>query len=269
MTLLIEYISPSLNQIPTQEMLELFQGIKSGSVKRHIGICLTVQEYFNTKYNTCLPYHWIAKWFKPYFESWDKFSGSADYPVSGHGRQTANMAFAHATFKSAWEGTYGKKRLALVDHIIAALEAKIAAHKVSKKKFRAPDISYTFGDGFTCKGRADAVLKRLERIQAEQKAPLRKIADKRGICAMYGRMPGAPDPDVLRTLFKTWPKHSGSGTYPVPSTTGENPGHAYDTEPRWTGKSGKLRRELLQHCINECKRIINEARVKQGFPTIT
>lgn len=268
MALLIEYISPSLNQVPTQEMLELFQGIKSGSVKRYKGICRTVQEYFNTKYNTCLSYHWTQKWLMPYFQAWDKFSGNLDYPVAGHGRQAANVAYVRAIGDSAWEGTYGKKRLALVDHIIAALEAKIDAHKVSKKKFRAPDISYTFGNGPTYKGRADAVLKRLESIQVRQKAPLRN-ASKQGICNMYTCLPGGPDPDVLRALFQTWPKHSGSNMYPVPSTTGISPERAYDSEPRWTGKSGKLRRELLQHCINECKRRINEARVKQGFPTIT
>lgn len=266
MTILIEFLSPSLPNVPTQVMLDMFKGIKDGSVPRYKGICRTMEEFIRSKYYQPLGCHWTIKWIKSYFESWNKFSGNTNYPVPGHGRQQPNNAYFTSTPESSWTGKYGQKRLALVDHIIARLEAKIAAHSMSKlKKFRAPDITYSTSCGDIYKGRADAILKRLEVIQAQQKTPLRKVASKKGICKMYRSMSGSPEPFVLKALFMSWPKYSGNDDYPVPSITNKLPVHDFYHEPRWTGKAGKLRRELLQHCIDVCKKRISEAKVKQDF----
>lgn len=262
-----ESFDSTLDPVPTKQILEFFKGLKAGTVPRYKGICKSFQEYLNTLDPcTYVAFDVACRWLYPHFRTWSKFSGGDSYPVPGPAKRSAYRTYANTMADKMWTGAYGALRLELVDHIIAQLELKLAT---KPKKFRAPDISFTSHYGATYKGRADAVLKRLEAIQARQKAPLRNVASKHGICNIYSYLPGSPDSDVLRTLFKTWPKHSGNGTYPVPSTTGQHPSHAYDIEPRWVGKAGKLRRELLQHCIDECKRRINEARVKQGFPTIT
>jgi len=59
--------------------------------------------------------------------------------------------------------------------------------------------------------------------------------------------------DLLHELFETWPKFSGDIEYPVPSDLeDESPRNAYDMRANlWVGAYGDLRKELLDHCINE------------------
>lgn len=64
------------------------------------------------------------------------------------------------------------------------------------------------------------------------------------------------DCDDLALLFKSWSKFSGCIEYPVPSPHGrESPLDAYyGYDNIWEGAYGKLRKELLQHCINELEK---------------
>jgi hypothetical protein len=56
----------------------------------------------------------------------------------------------------------------------------------------------------------------------------------------------------LSALFRSWPKFSGSLTYPVPGVGDMSPHEAFVRIPNvWNGEYGALRRELLDHCINE------------------
>jgi hypothetical protein len=59
--------------------------------------------------------------------------------------------------------------------------------------------------------------------------------------------------ELLHELFETWPKFSGDIEYPIPYLDGEmTPRQAYkNIENLWKGPYGDLRKELLDHCINE------------------
>lgn|SRR5574343_435016 len=86
-------------------------------------------------------------------------------------------------------------------------------------------------------------------------------ARKRGICWYIVDQPGVYDCcPVLHDLFETWGKFSGEFSYPVPDETGD-PRGAFKTLPLWEGEYGKLRKELLKHCIATLEQVIIE-RVK-------
>ena len=60
-------------------------------------------------------------------------------------------------------------------------------------------------------------------------------------------------------IVETWPKFSGSWTYPIPcdGTDYTRPGDCFNgTENLWEGKQGELRLELLHYIIQYCKREI-------------
>ena len=76
----------------------------------------------------------------------------------------------------------------------------------------------------------------------------------RGIC---GSLPMYFDRGrLLFSLFKAWPKFSGTLNFPVPHPT--EPFSAasayYFARDKWEGEYGDLRRELLDHCINELEK---------------
>lgn len=63
--------------------------------------------------------------------------------------------------------------------------------------------------------------------------------------------------NILEGLFKSWPLFSGSIVYPVPDPDGFDPGCAFmeaSDEDMWEGAYGNLRKELLQHCIDELQK---------------
>lgn len=73
--------------------------------------------------------------------------------------------------------------------------------------------------------------------------------------------------DYLTSLFMSWPKFSGVSAYPVPHPAPypvpypvpypdyESAVQAYNaTTMLWEGEYGDLRRELLDHCINELEK---------------
>lgn len=61
--------------------------------------------------------------------------------------------------------------------------------------------------------------------------------------------------DYLTSLFMSWPKFSGTSSYPVPLPGYSYPDDAYnDIDMLWEGAYGDLRRELLDHCISELKK---------------
>lgn len=63
----------------------------------------------------------------------------------------------------------------------------------------------------------------------------------------------------LRLYAASWPLNSGQHNYPVPSGDPEiSPLVAYYHMPRWTGRYGQLRQQLLQHLINELEADIKE-----------
>lgn len=56
---------------------------------------------------------------------------------------------------------------------------------------------------------------------------------------------------VLRPHFKSWEHYSGDAEYPI-----EGGRHEYARHHKWKGKYGRLRRVLLQHCIDSlCKQL--------------
>lgn len=64
---------------------------------------------------------------------------------------------------------------------------------------------------------------------------------------------------LLDDIVGTWPKFSGSFSYPIPcdGTDYATPAACFDgTEDLWVGKQGELRRELLHFVIEQCKRKI-------------
>lgn len=64
---------------------------------------------------------------------------------------------------------------------------------------------------------------------------------------------------LLDEIVETWPKFSGSWTYPIPcdGTDYTRPSDCFNcTENLWEGKQGELRRELLHYIIQHCKREI-------------
>jgi len=58
---------------------------------------------------------------------------------------------------------------------------------------------------------------------------------------------------LLRQAFQAWPKFSGDSAYPVPG------GHDvyWDTERKWAGKQGLLRKELCTFCAEYIESAIN------------
>lgn len=61
--------------------------------------------------------------------------------------------------------------------------------------------------------------------------------------------------DYLTSLFMSWPKFSGTSSYPVPCPDCESASYAYNaTVMLWEGEYGDLRRELLDHCIDELEK---------------
>lgn len=82
-----------------------------------------------------------------------------------------------------------------------------------------------------------------------------------GICSQY-RHYGNRNSTSLEQYFKTWVHFSGDVEYPVPSGTTESPGDAYDHGNdnmfSKTTRYGRLRHNLLNHCIREVRREIKE-----------
>lgn len=60
--------------------------------------------------------------------------------------------------------------------------------------------------------------------------------------------------DCLTSLFMSWPKYSGNSAYPVPHPDCESDCAYNATTMMWEGAYGDLRRELLDHCINELEK---------------
>ena len=61
---------------------------------------------------------------------------------------------------------------------------------------------------------------------------------------------------LLFSLFKAWPKFSGTLNFPVPHPTEpfSAAGAYYAAENKWEGEYGALRMELLDFCINELEK---------------
>jgi hypothetical protein len=74
--------------------------------------------------------------------------------------------------------------------------------------------------------------------------------------------------DVLWKAFYEWTHYSGNQNYPVPSTNKKYSAElAYDTtEDLWSRRTkyGKLRWELLDHCIEYFQQQVNQANQIQG-----
>lgn len=67
-----------------------------------------------------------------------------------------------------------------------------------------------------------------------------------------------PVDDLLEEIMATWPKSSGSVNFPVPGTNGKGYGECYTDarvakENMWDPETeyGRLRLQLLDHCINK------------------
>ena len=60
--------------------------------------------------------------------------------------------------------------------------------------------------------------------------------------------------DRMKYIFIGWPKYSGNCLYPVPEPDHLGDGHlaiiVYNSQHKWTGPYGKLRKELLDYCID-------------------
>lgn len=64
---------------------------------------------------------------------------------------------------------------------------------------------------------------------------------------------------LLDEIVETWPKFSGSFSYPIPcdGTDYTNPGDCFNSvENLWEGTQGELRYELLHFIIKKCERKI-------------
>ena len=73
-----------------------------------------------------------------------------------------------------------------------------------------------------------------------------------GICGNLPYPVHSDHIERLDALFKSWPKFSGDSAFPVPGVDGMTPLCAFAYIPNcWEGEYGALRRELLDHCINE------------------
>lgn len=65
---------------------------------------------------------------------------------------------------------------------------------------------------------------------------------------------GAGMDDLMRELFRSWPKYSGDSGYPIPSPHGGSPSKAYYSATNfWSGEYGDLRKDLLVHCLNKLR----------------
>lgn len=72
------------------------------------------------------------------------------------------------------------------------------------------------------------------------------IDRKVGIC---GRL---SDASHISQFFKYWDRYSGDPNFPVPYTDNKvSPIRAYTEKPLWRGQYGKLRKELLDFCIQK------------------
>jgi len=87
-----------------------------------------------------------------------------------------------------------------------------------------------------------------------------------GICVNFLNATGQSTLDAFpwEDVVRSWPKFSGSSIYPIPSPIPQQPpAEAYDyAVDMWDGPYGELRKELLQHIINELKRLDDEERSK-------
>lgn len=67
----------------------------------------------------------------------------------------------------------------------------------------------------------------------------------------------------LSVLFEGWEHHSGDDSYPVPCPRGMRDPRTifrrkYAINALWEGEYGKLRKDLLKHCINKCRALIEQ-----------
>jgi hypothetical protein len=73
-----------------------------------------------------------------------------------------------------------------------------------------------------------------------------------GICSNLPDIDVSMACDFVEKYAKTWKHFSGSETYPVP---GRHAAYraAHDTGSMWTGEYGELRKDLLDHLIEQSK----------------
>ena len=76
-----------------------------------------------------------------------------------------------------------------------------------------------------------------------------------GICACisWRKYPQLKAKRIIKKLWKYWPKFSGSVAFPIPATNkrlGADQQYI-STRNKWSGKQGKLRRELCAFLVTE------------------
>jgi len=82
-----------------------------------------------------------------------------------------------------------------------------------------------------------------------------KIED--GICDNACKTRSLDELAILEKLFSKWPKFSGSTGFPVDNPYKNNLSKQklyFSTTSKWTGRYGRLRIQLLNHCIRELKK---------------
>jgi len=87
-----------------------------------------------------------------------------------------------------------------------------------------------------------------------------------GICVNFLNATGLSVLEAFpwEDIVESWPKFSGNSIYPIPSLISQQrPSQAFNcASDMWDGAYGELRKELLQHAINELKRLDDEERSK-------
>ena len=64
---------------------------------------------------------------------------------------------------------------------------------------------------------------------------------------------------MRQALFASWGHNSGSLVWPVQSPNKQlAPSDAFEHLPKWRGEYGRLRKQLLQHCIDSLKEEIEK-----------
>jgi hypothetical protein len=153
---------------------------------------------------------------KDLFKTWPKFSGELCFPVEGSFRKYYSQI-------DKWSKTtkYGRLRRQLLNYLIRELSS-----------------AKTLADN----------QKMLHKELLDDLKRIKKFGPEFKFCGICNNVRVKNSELILGSLFKSWKHYSGSLDYPV-----EGSARKYGRYQKWsaTTKYGRLRWQLLNHCIRE------------------
>lgn len=215
---------------------EIYADGESGAIAQNInqqfGVCGVLADRLSlARFNT---YTWV----EDHVTTWAHFSGDMGYPVPSNQPGVTPKMYYDNNRDGLWQGEQLALRLSLIQHLIAACEAK---DQQALATLSEPTILRLSLHNLYC----DALLGSY-------------INEQKGICALlYAEVQkhgSVKNPtDWVCNTAKSWPNHSKSWAFPVPKTNGNNFIYLSRHRKLWVGEQLELRLSLLEHLIAAAK----------------